>query len=74
MVAEKYEGDPKARAYLTNKIIKGGSGVWGEEIPVAADAVWVRTTRASRREQTATAERSEPRLGEIGRRGDQLIP
>ncbi|MCF8214924.1 MAG: carbohydrate-binding protein, partial [Chitinophagaceae bacterium] len=30
MVAEKYEGDAKARAYLTNKIIKGGSGVWGE--------------------------------------------
>ena len=30
MVAEKYEGDTKARAYLTNKIIKGGSGVWGE--------------------------------------------
>ncbi|MFN5021719.1 MAG: PKD domain-containing protein, partial [bacterium] len=30
MVAEKYEGDSKAKAYLTNKIIKGGSGVWGE--------------------------------------------
>lgn len=30
MVAEKYEGDSKARAYLTNKIIKGGGGVWGE--------------------------------------------
>jgi cytochrome c551/c552 len=30
MVAEKYEGDTKARAYLTNKIINGGSGVWGE--------------------------------------------
>ena len=33
-----------------------------------------RMARASRREQRATAERSEPRLGEIGRRGDQLIP
>lgn len=30
MIAEKYEKDPKARAYLTNKIIKGGGGVWGE--------------------------------------------
>ncbi len=30
MVANKYETDPKAKAYLTNKIIKGGSGVWGE--------------------------------------------
>jgi len=29
-VAAKYEKDPKAKAYLTNKIIKGGSGVWGE--------------------------------------------
>ena len=29
-VAEKYENDPKAKAYLTNKIIKGGGGVWGE--------------------------------------------
>jgi len=29
-VAAKYEKDPKARAYLTNKIIKGGGGVWGE--------------------------------------------
>jgi cytochrome c551/c552 len=29
-VAAKYEKDSKARAYLTNKIIKGGSGVWGE--------------------------------------------
>lgn len=30
MVAAKYENDPKAKAYLTNKIIKGGGGVWGE--------------------------------------------
>ena len=30
MVAAKYERDPKAKAYLTNKIIKGGGGVWGE--------------------------------------------
>ncbi len=30
MVAAKYESDPKAKAYLTNKIIKGGGGVWGE--------------------------------------------
>jgi cytochrome c len=29
-VAAKYEKDPKAKLYLTNKIIKGGGGVWGE--------------------------------------------
>jgi len=29
-VAKRYEKDPKAPAYLANKIIKGGGGVWGE--------------------------------------------
>jgi cytochrome c551/c552 len=29
-IATKYEKDPKAKSYLTNKIIKGGGGVWGE--------------------------------------------
>jgi cytochrome c len=29
-VAAKYKDDPKAVDYLTNKIIKGGAGVWGE--------------------------------------------
>jgi len=29
-VAEKYHSDPKAMAYLSEKIIKGGKGVWGE--------------------------------------------
>jgi glucose/arabinose dehydrogenase/cytochrome c551/c552/type 1 glutamine amidotransferase len=29
-VSAKYENDTKAKAYLVNKIIKGGSGVWGE--------------------------------------------
>ena len=29
-VAKKYEKDPEAVSYLVNKIIKGGSGVWGE--------------------------------------------
>lgn len=29
-VAAKYEKDPQADSYLINKIIKGGSGVWGE--------------------------------------------
>jgi cytochrome c len=29
-VAAKYKADPKAADYLTNKIIKGGAGVWGE--------------------------------------------
>jgi cytochrome c551/c552 len=29
-VAKKYKDDPKAMSYLTQKIIGGGSGVWGE--------------------------------------------
>ena len=29
-VAKKYQKDPNAVSYLVNKIIKGGSGVWGE--------------------------------------------
>ena len=29
-VAKKYQTDPKAVSYLVEKIIKGGSGVWGE--------------------------------------------
>ena len=29
-VAEKYQKDPNATAYLSEKIIKGGKGVWGE--------------------------------------------
>jgi cytochrome c551/c552 len=29
-VAQRYQNDAKAKTYLTNKIIKGGGGVWGE--------------------------------------------
>jgi cytochrome c len=29
-VSKKYAKDPKVTTYLTNKIIKGGGGVWGE--------------------------------------------
>jgi cytochrome c551/c552 len=29
-VAKRYQKDQKAMSYLTNKIIKGGGGVWGE--------------------------------------------
>lgn len=29
-VAEKYQGNPQAETHLINKILKGGSGVWGE--------------------------------------------
>jgi cytochrome c len=35
MVARKYEKDPKAIDYLSDKILKGGAGVWGET-PMAA--------------------------------------
>lgn len=28
-VANKYRNDPKAQAYLQDKVKKGGSGVWG---------------------------------------------
>jgi cytochrome c len=30
LVAQKYQSDPKAASYLAQKIIKGGSGVWGD--------------------------------------------
>jgi cytochrome c551/c552 len=30
LVAQKYQNDPKAANYLAQKIIKGGSGVWGD--------------------------------------------
>ena len=30
LVAQKYQADPKAAGYLAEKIIKGGSGVWGD--------------------------------------------
>ncbi len=30
LVAQKYQADPKAPGYLAQKIIKGGSGVWGD--------------------------------------------
>jgi cytochrome c len=29
-VANKYKSDPKAAAYLQDKVKKGGSGVWGQ--------------------------------------------
>jgi cytochrome c len=34
-VGAKYKGDPKAMEYLTNKIIKGGGGVWGDHVMAA---------------------------------------
>jgi cytochrome c len=30
LVAQKYQDDPKAANYLAQKIVKGGSGVWGD--------------------------------------------
>ena len=30
MISDKYKNDLKNKTYLSNKIIKGGSGVWGE--------------------------------------------
>jgi cytochrome c len=30
LVAQKYQNDPKAASYLAQKIVKGGSGVWGD--------------------------------------------
>ncbi len=35
-VAEKYKSDPKAQAFLKNKIAKGGSGSWGV-VPMPAN-------------------------------------
>lgn len=36
-VAKKYAGDKTAEAKLTQKVIKGGSGVWGA-VPMPANA------------------------------------
>jgi cytochrome c len=36
-VAEKYKSDPNAKAFLKNKIAKGGSGSWGV-VPMPANA------------------------------------
>jgi len=38
-IAEKYKADPKAVDYLTERIIKGGSGVWGETVMAAHPAL-----------------------------------
>ena len=38
-VSEKYGKDPNALSYLTQKIIKGGSGVWGEVAMAAHPAL-----------------------------------
>ncbi|MEO6134588.1 MAG: ThuA domain-containing protein, partial [Ginsengibacter sp.] len=35
LVSQKYQKDPKAPDYLAEKIIRGGSGAWGE-VPMAA--------------------------------------
>lgn len=34
-IAAKYPGDATTRAYLSDKIIKGGGGVWGEQVMAA---------------------------------------
>lgn len=34
-VAKRYDKDPKATQYLSNKIIKGGGGVWGDHAMAA---------------------------------------
>jgi cytochrome c551/c552 len=39
LVAQKYQKDPKAAAYLANKIVKGGAGVWGEQAMSAHPAL-----------------------------------
>nr|MBI1229424.1 PKD domain-containing protein [Cytophagales bacterium] len=38
-VAKKYRNNPSAVTHLTNKIIKGGSGIWGETMMPANPAV-----------------------------------
>jgi cytochrome c len=44
-VAKKYKGDPKAVEYLSDKIIKGGSGVWGD-VPMAAHPTFTKDQTA----------------------------
>jgi cytochrome c len=36
-IAVKYKNDPSARAFLKNKILKGGAGSWGV-VPMPANA------------------------------------
>ena len=43
-VMSKYRGDPAAAEYLTQKITKGGSGVWGR-IPMPANILSSTETR-----------------------------
>ena len=38
-VAKKYQKDPNAMSYLTQKVIKGGGGVWGEVAMAAHPAL-----------------------------------
>ncbi len=38
-VAKKYKDDPEALNYLSDKIIKGGGGVWGENVMAAHPAI-----------------------------------
>jgi cytochrome c len=39
LVAQKYQNDPKASNYLAQKIMKGGSGVWGDVAMSAHPAI-----------------------------------
>ncbi len=65
-VADKYAKDPRAEQYLVNKIIRGGSGVWGETAMAAhpdlkpADArkivSWIRSLHASATAKTLLPE------------------
>ncbi|HUR11505.1 MAG TPA: ThuA domain-containing protein [Flavitalea sp.] len=63
MVAQKYSKDPNAMSYLSDKIIKGGSGVWGEVAMAAHPTLkeedtrqiiqWIMTLSGEAKKQTS---------------------
>ncbi|PZR22948.1 MAG: Crp/Fnr family transcriptional regulator [Citrobacter freundii] len=74
-VARKYQKDPNAVSYLSDKIIKGSRGVWGEvampghpsmkEEDVKAIVGWVRSLAETEKKQSLPAEGSVmPGLGQ----------
>lgn len=77
-VSKKYQNDPNAMTYLSNKIIKGGGGVWGETVMSAhpnlseQDArqivTWIQSLTA-----TPTNVKSLPATGKISPTANKAI-
>jgi cytochrome c len=46
-VAAKYKGDAGAKARLVNKVLEGGVGVWGDQIPMPPNKATVSEAEAN---------------------------